>query len=275
MYDIHMNVVPGIGDGPGIMEEAVAMLAQAQRQGIRAVMATPNNWCWERDRDGGMESFEQLKAEVQKRGLAIGLTLGCETQFILGSMTRTIQKCRMNAYPRLNGKRFTLVEFMPCTTESDFSYVLESLHLSCQNPILGDAEQCLTMADFTRTDYGPRELAMELRKECRVRFQINIRSLAGEKYPFDRYGEFARWLIDNRMADFVGTGANCLAANEPIDTLYFDRIHRRDLGSDDNRVVERGIKYIRDHCDAEYAEALLERECPGAAGHVTKGQSDA
>ena len=42
MIDMHCHLLYGVDDGPGTMEEAVAMLKEAAKQGIHAIILTPH-----------------------------------------------------------------------------------------------------------------------------------------------------------------------------------------------------------------------------------------
>ncbi len=42
MYDLHAHILPGVDDGPRSWDQAVSMLAAAERDGIKGIVATPH-----------------------------------------------------------------------------------------------------------------------------------------------------------------------------------------------------------------------------------------
>ena len=79
MIDLHCHILPALDDGALDLEDAVAMARQAQRDGIRAVCATPHI---RHDHDVVIAELTGrvagLNAELGRRGIEVRVTSGGE-----------------------------------------------------------------------------------------------------------------------------------------------------------------------------------------------------
>lgn len=89
MIDLHCHVLPGIDDGARDMEDSLAMVRQAEADGIEVVCATPHI---RHDHDVRIHELDGRIAELQRAigdaGIAVRIERGGEVaEPILGSLT--------------------------------------------------------------------------------------------------------------------------------------------------------------------------------------------
>ena len=89
MIDLHCHVLPGIDDGARDLEDSLAMVRQAEADGIQVVCATPHI---RHDHDVRIHELNGRVAELQRAiddaGIAVRIERGGEVaQPILGSLT--------------------------------------------------------------------------------------------------------------------------------------------------------------------------------------------
>lgn len=106
IFDIHSHIVPGVDDGVQSVEEALAVLNLAEKNGIGAVVATPHFYAdthkfSEYDRQVN-EAFEDVRSAYKGR---IELYKGYEVKFFKG-----ISQAGYIKNMTLNGSEFLLLE---------------------------------------------------------------------------------------------------------------------------------------------------------------------
>ncbi len=122
IIDIHSHLLFGVDDGARSLEESAAMLDEAAKQGIEAMILTPHF-------RGGMfpypkgrirEHFERLLPEAQKRGIRI--YLGCEYH-VDSSMVEHLKNGRCST---MADSEYVLAEF---SYGSDIADITEQVRL--------------------------------------------------------------------------------------------------------------------------------------------------
>ena len=69
MVDIHSHILPGVDDGPSTMELVQSILAEAQKAGVKMIIATPH-YSRELHENGMVEQvFDAVRNEAQRFGL--------------------------------------------------------------------------------------------------------------------------------------------------------------------------------------------------------------
>ena len=106
--DIHAHILPGVDDGAADWAEAEAMLQEAERQGIRCIIATPHYRPGQnRDVLAGMaEKLTQMARKIRPDML---VCLGQEVLYFEG-LEKALRKGEVLP---LAGSRYVLVEFAP------------------------------------------------------------------------------------------------------------------------------------------------------------------
>ena len=108
MIDLHCHILPGLDDGPSVMEESVEMALAAYREGTRVMAATPHN----RDVVGrssiskARALTERLNRDLEARSVSLRLLFGMENHLEMGTPE---QVDRGLALP-VEGTRLILIE---------------------------------------------------------------------------------------------------------------------------------------------------------------------
>ncbi len=238
MFDIHMHVIPNVDDGAWNMEMATEMLRSAYMQGVRSIMATPHSSAFEFWSEKVYENFELLKNaweeffhtdRIFRRFMGdepLQLYLGCEVNCEVNSMDNILKALKEGDLPSLNKTKYVLTEFNPWVNEKDAFLIVNKLKNEGWIPVIAHAERYLRL--------GQNDCLERLADEgCFI--QINAYSLAEEFNPTIR--EAANRLLKNKKVTFLGSDAHRMTHRPPC--------------------VEKGVKYIYEHCEKEYADQVV------------------
>src|SRR5229473_236464 len=183
MVDLHCHILPGLDDGPGTMEESMAMAESAIADGITHVVATPHS--------SNRYSFDfagvrRLRDELQaKAGDRLKIATGCD--FHLDP--ENLESLRKDAaHYCINQRNFLLVEFSEYSIPPSMDQTLHEIQLAGLQPVITHPERNGILRS------RPERLKKWVRQGCFVH-------VAG-----DRFGEEkARALFqDNPLAAFEG-----------------------------------------------------------------------
>ena len=225
MFDIHMHIIPGVDDGSRDMAMTEAMLNAARSEGIRAIIATPHSSAF-RCPERVMERYTALKERLDREGTRMALALGCEVLFAGDNTEETMKRIVSGELPTLNGTQHVLTEFMPTVSVAYALNIIQRLRAADYIPVIAHAERYPGV-------FGNAERAAEIHKSALI--QINAYSLVEEKDGSIK--GIARMLLENQLADFIGTDAHRMDHRAPT--------------------AASGIRFIRENCDLTYARAVL------------------
>ena len=116
MVDIHTHLLFDVDDGAESLEESIAMLQEAKKQGITAMILTPHY-------RHGMFRFDhqQIKQNfllLFKHAKEIGMKLSLGTEFHVNS--HIVEYLQSGRCVTLAGTNYVLVEY---SHETEFSYI--------------------------------------------------------------------------------------------------------------------------------------------------------
>ena len=229
--DLHCHIVPGIDDGAGDRTMALQMLHMEADQGVRHIACTSHSFD---DRHVGYrQSLKLLQQEWAKQGRALALYPGCEIYCPAETPESVLQKVQSKDYALLGNSGYMLLEFDP---DSRSRYILDFVRRILDLAAVSDTKaKHVVLAHVER--YGhladdDEALNMLLAWGCRI--QINVFSLVEEQTASIK--AFARRLLAERNISFLGSDAHRTDHRPPC--------------------VKNGIRYIYDHCDVDYANAV-------------------
>lgn len=142
MIDFHNHVLPGVDDGPELLEESLNMLRTAAEQGITDVVNTVHFQHPKMEgKDIDFESLEiqtvRLQNILNNEGIDVRLHLGAEVYFLPNLVELTDNPlCTFG-----NGK-YMLVEFPFHMLPKGYDKVLFNLILAGTTPIIAHPERC-------------------------------------------------------------------------------------------------------------------------------------
>jgi len=202
--DIHCHILPGVDDGPGEMEKALAMAAQAVADGTGQIVATPHNIHWRPGplRDQMSALAAQVQQELDAQGLALRIIVGAEV-YIAPDLPARLDDGR--AYS-INGSRYILIE-LPFTFWPDYTEeALSALQGRGLVPILAHAER------YTAVQRDPDRLRPLVERGILV--QLTAGSLLG---GFGREAQrTALVLLEHNLAHVVASDGHNTTYRAPV-----------------------------------------------------------
>ena len=191
LIDIHSHILPFTDDGSDDWECSIAMLRNAEAEGIKIIVATPHILSEHhfKEEDEIIKKYQQLCKNAKSDGLKIKILLGCEIYAQPDtSLNHKIATINSNQkYFLIESPMNSIPQFLP---EKLFEFVLDE-----KVPIIAHPERNLgfqTRPDFVY-EYVQRGALM----------QINQGSL------FGRFGERAKTLafkmLENNLVHFIAS----------------------------------------------------------------------
>lgn len=193
IVDMHCHILPGVDDGPATMEETLATLKTAQRQGIGAMIVTPHfhpgRYVVTADRV--REALSSVRRRAAAEGLKIRLYPGQECYYYSG----LLEQLEAGTVLTMNGTEYVLIEFDTQTQYSTITRAVRELRESGYRPIIAHYEryQCL---------YQRWERLDELRKSGAM-LQLNFGRLIDKGSFFQP--NIWRKLFKEGYVDFLGS----------------------------------------------------------------------
>ena len=197
--DWHSHILPGVDDGVPTLDEALRILAEYERIGIRDVWLTPHIMeDMPNETQHLRERFTEL--EVAYKG---NVTLRLAAENMLDNLFEERLE-KNDLLPIGEEGKHLLVETSYFNPPMGLQNILLRIKSKGYHPILAHPERYLYM---TENDY--RQL-----KDMRVMFQLNLLS------PTGFYGKAAAskaaWLLKQRMYDYAGTDLHQYAQIETL-----------------------------------------------------------
>lgn len=186
--DWHSHILPDVDDGVQTMDEALQILAEYERLGIKNVWLTPHI----------MEDIPNTTAHLRERFVDLQAAYNGNVKLHLGAenMLDKLFEERLaqnDLLPMGENADQLLVETSYFNPPMDFYGILKRIKQKGYQPILAHPERYLYM---DRKDY------LKL-KDNNIKLQLNLFSLFG-LYGKDVQKK-ARWLIDENLYNYVGT----------------------------------------------------------------------
>ena len=200
-------------------------------QGVRHIACTSHSF--DGRHNGYKQSLKLLQQEWAKQGRALALYPGCEIYCPAETPESVLQKVQSKDYALLGNSGYMLLEFDP---DSRSRYILDFVRRILDLAAVSDTKaKHVVLAHVER--YGhladdDEALNMLLAWGCRI--QINVFSLVEEQTASIK--AFARRLLAERKVSFLGSDAHRTDHRPPC--------------------VKNGIRYVYDHCDVDYANAV-------------------
>ena len=229
--DLHCHIVPGVDDGTGNMEMALQMLHMEADQGVRHIACTSHSF--DRRHDGYRQNLKLLQQEWAKQGRGLTLYPGCEIYCPMETPESALRKVQSKDYALLGNSGYMLLEFDPVSRSQ---YILDFVRRVLDLAAASDSKaKHVVLAHVERYKHlADDDEALNTLPAWGCRIQINAYSLVEELNPLIK--AFARRLLDERKVSFLGSDAHRTDHRPPC--------------------VKNGIRYVYDHCDVDYANAV-------------------
>lgn len=245
MFDIHSHIIYHIDDGSHDLEESLELIRQDVEQGAHAIIATPHYYVQYptdpariRAKLATIEEAlgigEQTAAEpspsaseANASALDIQLYAGNEVLWF-DSMTERLQSGEILT---LADSHYTLIEFYPEESYQTILRAIRKVRNAGYRPIIAHAERFKAMQEHGLAEVRDLGAYVQLSTE-----PLSHKGLSG---LLDRETKFIQKALRNQEADFLGTDMH--------------RIDRRPP------VLRDAIDWIQKNLDADYADAVLQR----------------
>ena len=229
--DLHCHIAPGVDDGAGNMKMALQMLHMEADQGVRHIACTSHSS--DGRHVGYRQSLKLLQQEWAKQGRGLTLYPGCEIYCPMETPESVLRKVQSKEYALLGNSGYMLLEFAP---DSESRYILDFVRRILDLAAVSDSKaKHVVLAHLERYEsLADDEAALNTLLAWGCRIQINAFSLAEELNPSMK--AFARRLLAERKVSFLGSDAHRTDHRPPC--------------------VKNGIRYVYDHCDVDYANAV-------------------
>lgn len=140
MIDLHAHILPGLDDGPGSLEEAVALARSAVQDGIEVMVATPHfiPGVYNNNRENVLAGVEALQAALAGTNIPLALKAGLEAYLDPG----LVLLARRGELLTINdGGRYLLVELPQATVPDYAGEVFFRLQLTGITPVIAHPER--------------------------------------------------------------------------------------------------------------------------------------
>jgi len=196
LIDIHCHVLPFVDDGADTMEEAIGILEESYRQGIRHMIVTPHyrREFFEAPMSEIAASFLKLRKEADAIG--IQLFLGCEYFRDMEIYDQIAGKRRVT----MAGSKYILVEF---STQDTFSYIRNftyQMKTQGYQPIIAHIE---------RYECCWKEETIRELHDCGVEVQVNAATILGQHGWMNK--RMCLKLMNNDLIDYIASDTHNLA----------------------------------------------------------------
>jgi protein-tyrosine phosphatase len=192
MVDIHSHILPGVDDGPSTMELVQSILAEAQKAGVKMIIATPH-YSRELHENGMVEQvFDAVRSEALRFGIELLKGYEIKIRHLPARMPADFSDLD------LAGTRFVLLEMPLDRVPSYAPELIYNLQIKGFVPILAHPERCRKMAMNMEMLDGFYEAG------CLI--QVDASSIIGVNGWRARC--FARKLIKKDKASFVASDAH-------------------------------------------------------------------
>ena len=228
MIDIHTHILPNIDDGSKSIESSLNMLKQSIDQGVTDIIMTPHyRGEYKYDKQTAIDYFENFKAKVKEKGLAVNLYLGQEI-FIEPDYKRQFK----------NGKFLTIASTKYVMIEFDYSAYVDAPEIVYEiirfgyKPIIAHVERydCMDLKDVVEI------------KELGGFIQINASSIVEMK--MGKIHRKAKILLRCGLVDFVASDVH--------------ENRKNNLQKASKYVEKKFGKYIKDKLFLKNAKKIIE-----------------
>uniref|UniRef100_UPI004056CE9B CpsB/CapC family capsule biosynthesis tyrosine phosphatase n=1 Tax=Agathobacter sp. TaxID=2021311 RepID=UPI004056CE9B len=194
MLDIHCHLLFGVDDGPKTIEESIAMLEYAKKQGIDTIILTPHyrRAMFPFEKEKVLENAQKLQPHAQQ----IGIDLYIGTEFHVNS--DIVEYLETGRCLTLAGSSFVLMEYEYDTEYSYIHKMTQELMLHGYTPVIAHVERygCL-VSDIAK---------VETLKEMGAFIQVNADAILGNDGW--RVKQFCKKLFKYGLVDIVASDSH-------------------------------------------------------------------
>jgi protein-tyrosine phosphatase len=201
MIDVHCHILPGLDDGPGTLEVAVAMVKLAHAAGTTDIVATPHA---NHQYVFSPELIATKMSELQRgTGNLLNIHSGCDFHLSAANIQDAL---RNPAKYAINHRSYVLVEFSDFLIPPTIEKIFDEMLAAGMIPVITHPERNRLLHD------QEHRIRAWIEHDCLV--QITAQSLLGF---FGRSAKtFAEMLMKNGLVHFVASDGHDLKNRPPV-----------------------------------------------------------
>ena len=191
--DIHSHILPGIDDGSPDIETSIQLLRSLSDAGINKFICTPHviGDMYHNNPQTINDALSRLKKAVSQNGMAVEINAAAEYM-----MDDHFMELLRRKEPLLTlTKNYILTELSYSTAPQKLEQISFEIHINNYQPLMAHPERYPYYHKNYNAYYRMKELGFLL--------QVNLLSLTG--YYGKTVAKAAKFIVDNKLADFVGT----------------------------------------------------------------------
>lgn len=206
MIDIHCHLLPGIDDGPGSMDESLALARASVADGVTAIIVTPHihQGRWDNDRAGISALLCEFQLALQQAGIPLNTTMAAEVR-LDAALIPLLERQELPYLGRWQNQQVLLLELphghIPAGTEKLIEWMLKRNVL----PMIAHPERNKAII---RT---PQRIAPLIELGCL--FQVTAGALTGQFGP--QVQAVASDLVSDGVATLLASDAHNLLQRPP------------------------------------------------------------
>jgi protein-tyrosine phosphatase len=191
--DIHSHILPGIDDGSPNIETSIKLIKGIVDLGITKTIATPHiiSDMYRNTPDTINNALAKLKPALKKAGIKIEISAAAE--YMLDDFF--VKLLRSDTPLLCINNRTVLTEQSYATPTTNLNEISFELVTAGYLPIMAHPERYI----YYHNDFSQYSRL----KDMGFLLQVNLLSLTG--YYGKQVAKAAKYILDNNMADFVGT----------------------------------------------------------------------
>lgn len=145
LIDIHSHILFGVDDGPKDMEESIAMLEAAAKEGITDIISTSHASHPQYDVSANVvnEQILKLQNELNNRQVPLTIHIGHEVRI----SETTVESCLKNQTHQLANSNYLLLELPSSTVPPYTKHIIHALLVEGITPIIAHPERNKAIAE--------------------------------------------------------------------------------------------------------------------------------
>jgi tyrosine-protein phosphatase YwqE len=191
--DIHSHILPGIDDGSPDVETSLQLLRSLSDAGIHKFICTPHiiGDMYRNTPETINNALSKLKNALEQNGMSMEISAGAEYM-----MDDHFLELLRNKEPLMKlTKNYILTELSYSTAPEKLEKISFEININNYQPLMAHPERYPYYHHNYDAYYRMKELGFLL--------QVNLLSLTG--YYGKNVAKAAKFILENKLADFVGT----------------------------------------------------------------------
>lgn len=206
LIDIHCHILPGMDDGPHLLEISLDMAKIALKDRIKTIIATPHTDGIRVNRDSVRVSVDRLNSELSRENIHLEILSGYEIPYHLVS--------ELAVTHTLASSNYVLVEFPHNFIPVDALVTCYQLLDKGFQPIIAHPERNMRILQEPDT--------LEELLGSGAQAQLTAASITGALGPDIQ--QCAQWLLHKEFVHFIATDSHSPTFREPILSKAYKKV---------------------------------------------------